>query len=93
VKGVQSALGGIAVVDVIGIGAGVVDQLREDGRECEPFNAAAGSRLKDASGELGFTNTRSAAWWRMRELLDPDSDRTIALPPDDRLVGDLTAPK
>ena len=36
-------------------------------------------------------NCRSAAWWNLRELLDPSRGATIALPPDDELAGDLTA--
>jgi hypothetical protein len=37
-------------------------------------------------------NKRSAAWWYLRELLDPANGHGIALPPDDLLTGDLTAP-
>jgi hypothetical protein len=37
-------------------------------------------------------NCRSAAWWAMRELLDPATGDPVALPPDDLLIGDLTAP-
>jgi hypothetical protein len=82
-----------AIVDVIGIGAGVVDRLEEQGFHVIAFNAAEGTTRKDSSGELGFTNVRSAAWWNLRELLDPDNKHEIALPPDDMLTGDLTAPK
>jgi hypothetical protein len=82
----------IATVDVIGIGAGVVDRLRELGYETEAFNASERTEMMDASGELGFVNCRAAAWWYLRELLDPDSSNAIALPPDDLLIGDLTAP-
>lgn len=82
-----------AIVDVIGIGAGVVDRLREQKNNVTAFNAAAGTKALDRSGELGFTNCRSAAWWGLRELLDPAYDATIALPPDDNLTGDLCAPK
>jgi hypothetical protein len=81
-----------ASVDVIGIGAGVVDRLRELHLPVEPFNASEGTKRKDSTGELGFTNVRSAAWWAMRELLDPTAGQPIALPPDDLLIGDLTAP-
>ena len=86
------AWGGEAVVDVIGVGAGVVDKLREDGYPVEAFNAAERTDWRDSSGELGFANTRSAAWWQLRELLDPAGEHEIALPPDDLLIGDLTAP-
>ncbi len=84
--------GAVAVVDVIGIGAGVVDRLREMGLAVEAFNAAEGTDMRDHSGELGFTNKRSAAWWNLREMLDPASGDNVALPPDDLLTGDLTAP-
>jgi hypothetical protein len=80
------------VVDVIGIGAGVVDRLRELKITVSAFNASEGTDRKDRSGELGFTNTRSAAWWNLREQLDPTYSPTLALPPDDLLTGDLTAP-
>lgn len=83
-----------AIVDVIGVGAGVVDRLREQGfRRTVAFNASAGTGRKDRSGELGFVNTRSAAWWTLRELLDPAYGPTLALPPDDLLTGDLVAPR
>jgi hypothetical protein len=81
-----------AVVDVIGIGAGVVDRLREQRAPVDGFNASAGTRRKDSSGELGFVNCRAAAWWNLREALDPAHGSEVALPPDDLLLGDLTAP-
>jgi hypothetical protein len=83
----------VAMVDVIGIGAGVLDRLREQGCRAEAFNASAGTKNKDATGELGFSAVRSAAWWNLRELLDPSRDSDLALPVDDMLLGDLTAPK
>ena len=92
VAGILRAHGGRAVVDVIGIGAGVVDRLREQRVEVEPFNAAERTDATDKSGELGFVNKRSAAWWQLREALDPTNGEALALPPDDTLTGDLTAP-
>lgn len=92
-EGMLTAAGcGTAVVDVIGIGAGVVDKLRENGLTVVAFNASQGTDRRDRSGELGFTNVRSAAWWNLRELLDPAYGATLALPDDDLLIGDLTAP-
>jgi len=84
--------GGYAVVDVIGVGAGVVDKLREDKRGVEAFNAGESTDWKDRSGEMLFANKRAAAWWNLRELLDPANGHALALPPDDLLTGDLTAP-
>ncbi len=84
-------------MDVIGIGAGVVDSLRDRPhlrKKVIAFNSSERTSRKDSSGELGFINTRSAAWWHLRERLDPDSpDDPILLPPDEELTGDLTAPK
>ena len=82
-----------AVVDVIGIGAGVLDRLREQGCKAVGFNASAGSKRRDASNELGYLNKRSEAWWSLREQLDPSADSDVAIPPDDLLLGDLTAAK
>jgi hypothetical protein len=93
VKNIHNMLGGAVVVDVIGVGAGVVDKLRADGIDAIAFNAAERTDQVDSSGELGFTNCRSASWWVMRELLATASGLSIALPPDDILTGDLCAPK
>jgi hypothetical protein len=82
-----------AVVDVIGIGAGVVDRLREMGYTVEAFNASAGTNRLDAVNEMGFANCRSAAWWGMREQLDPSSGSDVCLPDDEMLLGDLSAPQ
>lgn len=84
---------GRAVVDVIGIGAGTVDTLRTAGYRADAFNSSLKTSRKDSSGELGFKNCRSAAWWNLRELLDPTRGQPVALPPDDLLIGDLTAPR
>lgn len=82
-----------AIVDVIGVGGGVVDRLREQKHSVVAFNASAGTDAKDRSGELGFSNCRSAAWWGLREALDPAYGSTLALPPEKTLIGDLCAPK
>jgi hypothetical protein len=82
-----------AVVDVIGIGAGVVDRLREQGHTVAAFNASAHTDRLDVTGELGFANARSGAWWGLREMLDPSSGSDICLPDDDMLLGDLSAPQ
>jgi hypothetical protein len=80
------------VVDSIGVGAGVVSRARELGLAVEAFNAAEGTSLTDKSGEMLFANRRAAAWWGMRERLHPETGDAVALPPDDDLIGDLTAP-
>lgn len=84
-----------AVVDVTGIGAGVADQLRhlDDPLPVLAFVAAARTDRTDAGGEFRFRNVRSAAWWHLREMLDPRTNPTLMLPNDELLIGDLVAPR
>jgi hypothetical protein len=89
----------IAVVDVIGVGAGVVDRMRELQVPNLAFNASASAKsatgvpVKDRSGEWKFKNLRAAAWWNLRELLDPATGSEIMLPDDELLRADLVAPR
>jgi hypothetical protein len=85
-------------IDVIGIGAGVVDRLREQVDGVLGVNVGEASDFTDLSGELQFLNLRSALWWMIRERLDPNNDdhedfSLLALPPDDKLTADLITPK
>jgi hypothetical protein len=82
-----------AIIDVIGIGAGAYDRLVELGQPVEPFNASVRTDMTDSTGEFTFPNTRSAAWWNLRELLDPSAGSTLCIPDDDELIADLTAPR
>lgn len=85
-------------VDVVGLGAGVVDRLCEQEYNVEGVNASAkaaysnGKPIKDATGTFTFVNMRAALWWQLRDALDPAKGATLALPDDDALIGDLTAP-
>jgi hypothetical protein len=88
-----SASGCVPVVDSIGVGGGVVDRLRELGVPVLPYTGAAKTRRRTRDGEFGFANVRSAAYWNVRELLDPAFGAELALPPDDLLVSDLTTPR
>lgn len=83
-----------AAVDVIGIGSGVYDRLRELDYPVEPFVASGSATgLHDRSGEFGFTTLRSAAWWNLRELLDPSRGYGVMLPDDEMLKADLCSPR
>lgn len=84
---------GRAIVDVVGVGAGVYDRLKQRGKKPVPYAGSGKSPLRDRSRQFGMFNTRSAAYWHLRELLDPEFEPTIALPPDDLLLSDLTTPK
>jgi hypothetical protein len=82
------------VVDVVGVGGGVVDRLKELNHEVFSFNSSARTEQTDHSGEFSFPNVRSAAWWNLREMLDPSNPATrLALPDDELLIAELTAPR
>lgn len=87
------------VVDVIGIGSGVFDLLRRYKNSSQitgtpvAFNASAQSNRRDKLGQFRFLNDRAAAWWHMRELLDPSAGANIALPDDEAMLEELVAPK
>lgn len=83
---------GRPIVDVTGIGAGVFDRLKETGVKAVAYSGAAKTDRRDSTKQFGFTNVRSAAYWHVRELLDPSTDPDLCLPPDDTLLSDLTAP-
>jgi hypothetical protein len=84
---------GRAIVDVIGVGAGVFDRLKQMGKNPVAYTGSGKSPLRDRSRQFGAFNVRSAAYWHLRELLDPEYESTICLPPDDLLLSDLTTPK
>lgn len=91
----SSRPGSTAIVDSIGIGAGVLARLRELKVSCSGFVASGSAKgLKDKTGEFKFLNLRAAAWWRMRELLDPSQPggSNILLPNSETLLADLTTP-
>ena len=48
---------------------------------------------RDVTGVLRFVNVRAYAYWRLRDMLDPERGEKIALPPDQELLSDLTAPR
>lgn len=87
-------------IDTIGVGAGVYDRLKELAYSVRSVNVSkpalnphSKKPLTDESGTVTFVNLRSALWWMLREAIDPSNPDAIALPPDDQLTGDLTAPK
>jgi len=47
---------------------------------------------EDATGILKYVNRRAEQWWQLREMLAPATGLNVALPPDEQLRADLTAP-
>lgn len=84
---------GAAYIDTVGIGAGVYHRARELGMRAYAFKAGAATELMDKAGIYKFANWRSAAWWLLREMLEPGSGFFVCLPPDQELFADLTCPR
>jgi hypothetical protein len=81
-------------VDVIGWGASCHERLSDPppegyGIASNAINFANKSGHKDKSGRYNMINKRAEAYWRLRELLDPENDSTICLPPDPELRNEL----
>ena len=76
-----------AMVDVIGLGAGVYDRLREQGMKTDPFNAARKTTLKDKTGQFGFVNLRSYGWFHSRTCSTPPTEPPSPCHPTMNLPG------
>ena len=70
-------------IDEVGVGAGVVDRLREQGYGVRGVNAAHSARQKGV-----FANIRAEGYWKLRDLFAAGA---IAIPEDQRLLGELAA--
>lgn len=81
------------IVDVIGIGAAVYDECCRRKFRVTGCNFGAGTAATDSAGLLRFKNIRAFGYWSLREALDPAKGQELALPPDDELLADLSAPK
>lgn len=75
-------------VDVIGIGAGVVDRMKELGLPVVGVNVAESESIR-AGADLAFNRLRDELWWRGREWLEA---RDCRLADDDETIGELTTP-
>ena len=70
-------------VDEIGVGAGVVDRLKEQGFRVRGVNVARAARQDGL-----FANLRAEGYWRLRELFAAGQ---ITIPRDHQLIGELAA--
>ena len=75
----------VIMVDVIGLGAGVVDRLRELGLPVRGINVSESPSF----GGM-FVNLRAQLWSHAKTWLQA---RDCRLPNDDRLTGELTVPR
>ncbi len=75
-------------VDVIGIGAGVVDRLKEMGLPVNGINVAESEAVNDRD-DRQFNRLRDELWWRSREWLER---RDCRLCDDEETIAELTTP-
>jgi hypothetical protein len=71
------------MVDVIGMGGGVVDRLRELGLPVRGVNVSEAPAMGGT-----YTNLRSELWFKMRGMLE---ERTSRLPANEQLLAELTS--
>ena len=72
-------------IDSIGLGSGVVDRLRELGLPAVGINVSESPAMKNA-----YVNLRAELWGKMKNWLE---QRGCAIPKDDDLLAELTAPR
>ncbi len=85
----------LVVIDLGGgYGGPTYEHLKANEIDVKGFKGAEKSKRRSRDGKLGFTNKRAAALWAFREALDPGQPggSPIALPKDQILMADLTAP-
>lgn len=79
-----------------GYGGPLYEQLIENigSADVTAYKGAEASVRRTKDQKLGYFNKRTQAYWQFREALDPSQEggSPIALPPEPRLVADLTAP-
>lgn len=86
--------GGLAWIDGDGIGSSTFFLARAElGDRIRAYLGSAPTMWRDKARLLTFVNTRAAAWWALRQALDPSSGENLALPPDRNLRVELCAPK
>lgn len=80
-------------IDIVGVGSSVYDLALAQQLNAVAMDARVTSYARARGGQLGFYNKRAEWWWRLREALDPLLGEDLALPPDQELLADLTAPR
>ena len=83
VSAIKDSQPAMVYVDEIGVGAGVVDRLREQGHRVRGINVARRAQQEDL-----FANLRAQGYWQLRERF---ASGTISIPADNQLMGELAA--
>lgn len=83
----------VAHIEGDALGSAVYDILQEQGKRNVRLIVPSGKcTLRDKTNSFSFANNRSAMWWNMREVLDPELGSEVALPPHPTLISDLITP-
>ena len=86
----------VTAIDEIGVGAGVVDRLKEivaseSPESRAPMGRVVGLNSSDAARDSEmYANARAEWWWGLRERFE---EGRIAIPPDEELAAQLTSIK
>lgn len=77
-----------------GWGGDALKHLTANGVDAVGYMGVKESVRRTRDNQLRFANTRTEAYWSLREALDPTQPggATMALPDDKELLADLTAP-
>jgi hypothetical protein len=76
-----------------GWGGSAFDHLKHQNVKIRGVLGSSGSSAKTKDRQLGFINKRAETWWKLREALDPNFAKPVALPPDPQLRADLCSPR
>lgn len=85
IDALRSTSATVVKVDVVGLGAGVVDRLKEQKQPVREMNAGEAAHDKER-----FVNRRAEWYWALRERFQAGD---IAIPPDDELAAQLASLK
>ena len=77
-----------------GYGQATYEILDRNKLPLKAYKGAEGTHLRTRDKKMSFTNVRTAALWRFRELLDPEQPggSPARIPPSRQIIADLTAP-
>ena len=83
--GIAPGGSGWVIVDEVGLGAGVLDRLKELGYRYRAYPFNGGRKARDRAR---FLNARAESYWHLRQKLEAGE---IALPRDEMLFDELVA--
>jgi hypothetical protein len=84
----------LVCIDAVGVGASAFDSCKElklPHLMAIIFSGKVSNT--DRTGVLHFVNLRAYAYWSLRDMLDPEQGQNLAIPSDQELLSDLTAPR